>query len=48
MDLERARKELERRLAEARKEAERERKAAEEAVRQELGEAGAEGEGSEE
>jgi hypothetical protein len=48
MDLERARKELERRLAEARKEAERERKAAEEAVRQELGEAGSEGEGSEE
>jgi hypothetical protein len=48
MDLDRARKELERRLAEARKEAERVRKAAEEAVRQELGEAGAEGEGSEE
>jgi len=48
MDLERARKELERRLAEARKEAERVRKAAEEAVRQELGETGSEGEGSEE
>jgi len=48
MDLERARKELEKRLAEARKEAERERKAAEEAVRQELGETGSEGEGSEE
>jgi len=48
MELDRARKELERRLAEARKEAERERKAAEEAVRQELGEAGSEGEGSEE
>jgi F0F1-type ATP synthase membrane subunit b/b' len=43
MDLDRARKELERRLAEARKEAERERKAAEEAVRQELGETDAEG-----
>jgi len=48
IELDRARKELEKRLAEARKEAERERKAAEEAVRQELGEAGSEGEGSEE
>jgi hypothetical protein len=48
MELERARKELEKRLEEARKEAERERKEAEEAVRQELGEAGAEEEKSEE
>lgn len=48
IELEKARKELEKRLEEARKEAERERKEAEEAVREQLGEADAEEQKTEE